>query len=167
MRGKAGAGCPSQHTPGITPAHAGKSEGGGRGYLVREDHPRACGEKKKNLKIWANCEGSPPRMRGKGHLGAAACARAGITPAHAGKSPPDSCLAWCAGDHPRACGEKTFHRFFLPFAEGSPPRMRGKAISNSHRMAHIRITPAHAGKSTKLTCNLERTKDHPRACGEK
>ena len=50
---------------------------------------------------------------------------------------------------------------------GSPPRMRGKVKQWPIRAAMTRITPAHAGKSSQSPCCCSRTRDHPRACGEK
>ena len=52
-------------------------------------------------------------------------------------------------------------------AEGSPPRVRGKAEHTLIAFAFLRITPARAGKSccrNSLGCCRW---DHPRACGEK
>ena len=50
---------------GITPAYAGKSDGGRLSYLLVWDHPRVCGEKfRAYAMIWQEW-GSPPRMRGK------------------------------------------------------------------------------------------------------
>ena len=50
---------------------------------------------------------------------------------------------------------------------GSPPRMRGKAVSTFFDIGADRITPAHAGKSSSINWRDNRKEDHPRACGEK
>ena len=71
-----------------------------------EDHPRACGEKSFELLLIVHPLGSPPRMRGKAPNPLVEFARAGITPAHAGKSKRATIKYTKAKDHPRACGEK-------------------------------------------------------------
>ena len=87
MRGK-GSGLPFGRAPdGITPAYAGKSSPGSAAGCHARDHPRICGEKGCTLDACADGLGSPPHMRGKGHL---------------------FCACLCKGwDHPRICGEKT------------------------------------------------------------
>ena len=70
----------------ITPAYAGKSLNAPLGQGVLQDHPRLCGEKCRQLDLWGMPEGSPPPMRGKGHLSSLRLLVAGITPAYAGKS---------------------------------------------------------------------------------
>ena len=50
---------------------------------------------------------------------------------------------------------------------GSPPPMRGKAgVVHVHKH-FIRITPAYAGKSSRIPRLHLRERDHPRLCGEK
>ena len=51
-----------------------------------EDHPRLCGEKTETTLSAQTALGSPPPMRGKGHLQLMNPQPAGITPAYAGKS---------------------------------------------------------------------------------
>ena len=71
-----------------------------------------------------------------------------------------------AGDHPRVCGEQ------MPICSrprktaGSPPRVRGTATSYCLYLHSNRITPACAGNSQTLYCQLEPAADHPRVCGE-
>ena len=45
--------------------------------------------------------------------------------------------------------------------------MRGKVHSQLNGLFKIRITPAHAGKSTVLAVLTGEYQDHPRTCGEK
>ena len=71
---------------GITPAYAGKSPRW-RGTSCRGwDHPRVCGEKNDLPAVHDRSLGSPPRVRGKGHLTLAVSHMHRITPAYAGKS---------------------------------------------------------------------------------
>ena len=71
---------------GITPAHAGRSRHSIFGRIRHRDHPRACGEKKKDFRAEHPEYGSPPRMRGEGADYLFQLAGMGITPAHAGRS---------------------------------------------------------------------------------
>ena len=68
--------------------------------------PRVCGEKV----VYSVCKeiapGSPPRVRGKGHLTLAVSHMHRINPAYAGKRRSDSQADRWRWDHPRVCGEK-------------------------------------------------------------
>ena len=110
---------------------------------------------------------SPPRMRGKVHPAHHAEQGDGITPAYAGKSRCNlpSTAPW--KDHPRVCGEKA-RSICRPLCKmGSPPRMRGKVSVHSAFSPFVRITPACAGKSRRLSHCRSQFWDHPRVCGEK
>ena len=106
-------------------------------------------------------------MRGKGYCrcGIRGCNR--ITPACAGKRPSILVVLRHEGDHPRVCGEKTREVGKAGSLEGSPPRMRGKAVSSGDKPSANRITPAHAGKRGCCPRPALQRWDHPRACGEK
>ena len=106
-------------------------------------------------------------MRGKDAGTARAHTVRRITPAYAGKRlllPPACFLGW---DHPRLCGEKLIPIEFGGIKTGSPPPMRGKAALAYAEAFLLRITPAYAGKSSKITSIFFMIKDHPRLCGEK
>ena len=110
----------------ITPACAGKRAIQGARAAGTEDHPRVCGEKAV-LPMWTNTRlGSPPRVRGKAFSYSARSRAVGITPACAGKRPPDFPSRPPAGDHPRVCGEKLIDGISKFTEKGSPPRVRGK-----------------------------------------
>ena len=106
-----------------------------------------CGEKAPAQRTGAEIKGSPPRVRGKGHLGRAGRHDGGITPACAGKSGKAAELMDIREDHPRVCGEKLTALFWTGFVLG--------------------ITPACAGKSSCGLLGYSCRKDHPRVCGEK
>ena len=132
----------------ITPAHAGKSSSVFCLLFVIRDHPRTRGEK---LACCASCSsglGSPPHTRGKVFpiICTTCCAR--ITPAHAGKSSLHVDISKNIGDHPRTRGEKRLSKFLHLRHEGSPPHTRGKVGALVLELLGLRITPAHAGKST-------------------
>ena len=70
-------------------------------------------------------------------------------------------------DHPRVCGEKNTMRVWTITQSGSPPRMRGKGLSDDGHFVAYRITPAYAGKSFRFFILEGLKEDHPRICGEK
>ena len=147
VRGKANFPVSFRWAIGITPACAGKSF----------DNP----------KIDNSQLGSPPHMRGKARLRNFQKQLFGITPAHAGKS-----CRWRRGenrswDHPRMCGEKSVTYTLLERCGGSPPRMRGKVRRDLCSSHHLGITPAHAGKRSRVSSSPCPFMDHPRMCGEK
>ena len=105
-----------------------------------------CGEKGLTFHQMLRPTGSPPRVRGKvaDSRKTPNCPR--ITPACAGKSfftvqPPQT-----RQDHPRVCGEKALLGVVNVFAEGSPPRVRGKGRRAIRALSVRGITPACAGK---------------------
>ena len=152
---------------GITPAYAGKSGHAINPNVCGQDHPRVCGEKQE-LVICVNfLVGSPPRMRGKVVHFFGAHLPDGITPAYAGKSSQTAEHPSIMQDHPRVCGEKSSPTSSHRKGQGSPPRMRGKALAPAPTIDIIGITPAYAGKSRILSSFPTRFWDHPRVCGEK
>ena len=70
-------------------------------------------------------------------------------------------------DHPRTRGEKRSDNNQALQAGGSPPHTRGKDLLKEVKTIMSRITPAHAGKSTRLLKGLQPKWDHPRTRGEK
>ena len=152
---------------GITPAYAGKRQTSRRRSCNSWDHPRVCGEKSLNFKIWARRRGSPPRMRGKARVVNVFTELPRITPAYAGKSSHEMLEVVPHEDHPRVCGEKIVRFPVLSPVKGSPPRMRGKASFSGIFRPGVRITPAYAGKSHRSRKRHKQSQDHPRVCGEK
>ena len=106
-------------------------------------------------------------MRGKVLLARPILAPLRITPAYAGKSLARRCVVPRSRDHPRVCGEK-LPSVHIPVCRlGSPPRMRGKVFLGAVVGRAGGITPAYAGKSTRLLIQQLSLRDHPRVCGEK
>ena len=91
----------------ITPACAGKTYADELTILIREDHPRVCGENAHRSRAESWCAGSPPRVRGKPRRPARAGRSRGITPACAGKTDEKKSIGSACEDHPRVCGENT------------------------------------------------------------
>ena len=105
-------------------------------------------------------------MRGKPDL-IPDCSRASrITPADAGKTFQNCREGVNVQDHPRGCGENSIGKDTECYAQGSPPRMRGKHIKNAKKIKDARITPADAGKTQVILPSSVRKRDHPRGCGE-
>ncbi len=89
-------------------------------------------------------------------------------------------------DHPRVCGEQNFANDGRISLEGSPPRVRGTAISTAlasiragspprvrgtdtaviNGKTYERITPACAGNRAFSLSPTLAARDHPRVCGE-
>ena len=90
-----------------------------------------------------------------------------ITPAYAGKSDTNQITLTRGQDHPRVCGEKKRLACCAQQAEGSPPRMRGKATGPPRSSGPGGITPAYAGKRCVGLHGRITQGDHPRVCGEK
>ena len=105
-------------------------------------------------------------MRGKLSVYVFALDSIGITPADAGKTIVYAVNAAYTWDHPRGCGENRPHGKKVSLFAGSPPRMRGKLPLHNAIIAHFRITPADAGKTSMMSMQDRRKQDHPRGCGE-
>ena len=151
----------------ITPACAGKSSVFGLNTSIVGDHPRVCGEKVRSGHTHSGRGGSPPRVRGKVLPRGEKPLQKGITPACAGKRLRTSSRRRRLWDHPRVCGEKISVIGIVRDGQGSPPRVRGKAVGDRPTPLPRGITPACAGKRGSRFCCCHTTRDHPRVCGEK
>ena len=134
------------HSPGITPAHAGKSGSAAWHRWACRDHPRVCGEKPAAVHHSTLTRGSPPRVREKVDLGLVLFHLGRITPACAGKRSLNIPYRLPIRDHSRVCGEKITDETIRVVIQGSPPRMRGKVHFLKVRLNERGITPACAGK---------------------
>ena len=132
----------------ITPAHAGKRRWGCSLRRPPRDHPRTRGEKGLSGPNLPAGGGSPPHTRGKDFDAQIGRREEGSTPAHAGKRMIISWNGVYYKDHPRTRGEKVGASHPMRKAKGSPPHTRGKVAKMIDVEPLIRITPAHAGKSS-------------------
>ena len=64
------------------------------------------------------------------------------------------------------CGEQEIWACAVPGLTGSPPRVRGTALSHNSSLSDKRITPACAGNSVSGASAVVWLWDHPRVCGE-
>ena len=94
--------------------------------------------------------GSPPRVRGKVSERGSYFMMTRITPACAGKRSGQSGKIFACEDHPRVCGEKNDSFSAGGTIAGSPPRVRGKVSHSFLVSLSLRITPACAGKRSRV-----------------
>ena len=167
VRGEVAQSSSSRSTFRITPACAGRRHGIFFRHPYAWDHPRVCGEKVAPFASVAVAGGSPPRVRGEVLYEFVVATLHGITPACAGRSVADVQRLERAQDHPRVCGEKSRSLYGLSWKRGSPPRVRGEASASLALLAALGITPACAGRSSRIGRIWEMIRDHPRVCGEK
>ena len=166
MRGTAAHRPLPQAQRGITPACAGNRLYSADSKAVFKDHPRVCGEQRGLTYDEAAEVGSPPRVRGTDPVGVANSMGMGITPACAGNRCHPAASPCETGDHPRVCGEQHVIATLIDDVLGSPPRVRGTALSPPLPASRIGITPACAG-NRRASWVLDRVDgDHPRVCGE-
>ena len=125
------------------------------------------GEKAGVVSSGATTTGSPPRRRGKVSMSRHCRPPPRITPAWAGKRWEQRYQTFSPEDHPRVGGEKRMPCFSGRCCGGSPPRGRGKGMTSWGGVLKDRITPAWAGKSSRLALPHGLPPDHPRVGGEK
>ena len=130
-RGKRTRGNAPGSSPGLIPAHAGKTGGPAESGYAPRAHPRSRGENLLLVLPSGAVQGSSPLTRGKQPHGDSAADRLGLIPAHAGKT---SCvIVWRrrVGAHPRSRGENLIWRRPDATAGGSSPLTRGKRAAVS------------------------------------
>ena len=89
-----------------------------------------------------------------------------ITPACAGKTTAFSLQPETTEDHPRLRGENVFFTCSVSKMGGSPPLARGKLFTSQPTPPYDGITPACAGKTSRLPVLSRHVEDHPRLRGE-
>ena len=151
---------------GLIPAHAGKTSPHDAAAPQARAHPRSRGENIIQTMTRAWLMGSSPLTRGKPGPPGRKRRRAGLIPAHAGKTgckPARAARPWA---HPRSRGENEFLRRLNGRDMGSSPLTRGKPGSQHLRSRRPRLIPAHAGKTTNPTIEEIAAWAHPRSRGE-
>ena len=89
-----------------------------------------------------------------------------ITPARAGKTPPQIGHYPLWGDHPRSCGKDRLRVYSTSAIRGSPPLVRERPRVSLRHRAKRGITPARAGKTILPIYTRSKIQDHPRSCGK-
>ena len=165
-RGKPGRVGAKQSSPGLIPAHAGKTRTRSASARPSPAHPRSRGENGWPARNILPDTGSSPLTRGKRELKGQAFTDTGLIPAHAGKTSRSPSPRPLAEAHPRSRGENHLSASALSSAKGSSPLTRGKLMLTLCTSIGTRLIPAHAGKTftTRFAPSLARA--HPRSRGE-
>ena len=151
---------------GLIPARAGKTTNARMTRASPRAHPRAGGENPPSASAKVTTSGSSPRGRGKRFAASVRNRPAGLIPARAGKTWDNISSAVSSAAHPRAGGENRRPRGPRGGDRGSSPRGRGKPILRLELREPNRLIPARAGKTHESSCQIVRSKAHPRAGGE-
>ena len=165
-RGKRLAVVAARRCDGLIPAHAGKTEDERAGRGATGAHPRSRGENAVIDTLIADREGSSPLTRGKQRRVDASRARAGLIPAHAGKTPLRNKACAGEGAHPRSRGENVVTCCHAAAGAGSSPLTRGKHLPCLGTSGRSGLIPAHAGKTPRARSTNHRHEAHPRSRGE-
>ena len=151
---------------GITPARAGKTTL----FLIQDamhrDHPRSCGKDLPRLISALFNTGSPPLVRERPHCERLVTRNAGITPARAGKTDIMDKHRLIDEDYPRSCGKDSLISHSIRRSLGLPPLVRERPFFFAIFLYNRRITPARAGKTTRLKATRIAKQDYPRSCGK-
>ena len=149
MRGTPSPAVCGRSRSGIIPAYAGNTAASPSAGQIGRDHPRVCGEHRREPAPLPLPVGSSPRMRGTRFLEIIFVKLVGIIPAYAGNTRIAVPSRHCRWDHPRVCGEHLSTVLIYVITKGSSPRMRGTLCLPSV-----------------LSEAMSRPRDHPRVCGE-
>ena len=110
--------------------------------------------------------GSSPLTRGKHLNPRRAQAKAGLIPAHAGKTPSREPHHADTRAHPRSRGENHTPRNLIEIPGGSSPLTRGKRLDARPHAVDEGLIPAHAGKTGRTSAPARPSPAHPRSRGE-
>ena len=110
--------------------------------------------------------GSSPLTRGKLTTASDRPSRAGLIPAHAGKTTAVRQCLQNAGAHPRSRGENPELAQPSTASAGSSPLTRGKRVAASAACVSDGLIPAHAGKTREHVGLGGHGGAHPRSRGE-
>ena len=165
-RGKHRAGLGLLDSAGLIPAHAGKTSGRGPPRPRVPAHPRSRGENNVVVRVAHNAQGSSPLTRGKPCGRASHLGKAGLIPAHAGKTVGSFAVTPDERAHPRSRGENIKQARNIPGFHGSSPLTRGKLGSPSLSCRGLGLIPAHAGKTGLAGWQPRGARAHPRSRGE-
>ena len=137
----------SRSTPGLIPAHAGKTSRSSPSSQASRAHPRSRGENAASTAARKVSLGSSPLTRGKPRIGHDGRNLEGLIPAHAGKTAKQAFEVEADGAHPRSRGENDRALSGKWQVKGSSPLTRGKL--QHRRVGHNGggLIPAHAGKT--------------------
>ena len=150
----------------LIPAHAGKTRRLPSTSSVPSAHPRSRGENRDIFKFYEKPPGSSPLTRGKRRRPRHRARPRGLIPAHAGKTSLPFGAKMKGTAHPRSRGENLRPAKSPTASAGSSPLTRGKRPHERNTEVHIRLIPAHAGKTESGGKVWNRATAHPRSRGE-
>ena len=133
---------------GLIPAHAGKTPTPRSARSSATAHPRSRGENGPLPADGMELDGSSPLTRGKPPSLLIRAFRAGLIPAHAGKTTRRSAAVMRRPAHPRSRGENRGMRPSGHSSGGSSPLTRGKPPAGPRPWRRPGLIPAHAGKTS-------------------
>ncbi len=119
----------------------------GTPWHADEDHPHACGDKKRLGGYAIGESGSSPRVWGQVSDIIVSLRTSRIIPTRVGTSKMTKKEEWEAKDHPHACGDKTPYRISAYIRKGSSPRVWGQEVSSETDTMTARIIPTRVGTS--------------------
>ena len=151
---------------GLIPAHAGKTRGRPGRSFRRPAHPRSRGENSMVAGAARAAAGSSPLTRGKRRRPTQQPRLAGLIPAHAGKTQFGVPSRRDVRAHPRSRGENRAPTWPRRRRKGSSPLTRGKRTTLNADRSHVRLIPAHAGKTPIAHVWRGVRRAHPRSRGE-
>ena len=134
-------------SPGLIPAHAGKTRNFNAAQILHGAHPRSRGENSNPAGKVNDCPGSSPLTRGKRSEAILGQIAERLIPAHAGKTPSMVASIVSRRAHPRSRGENAVDGGIHRVAAGSSPLTRGKRLSAFIGSDTLGLIPAHAGKT--------------------
>ena len=111
-------------------------------------------------------EGSSPLTRGKPMNNTELIVGARLIPAHAGKTHCATLYVIHVWAHPRSRGENGHTQSYDKILTGSSPLTRGKLAGDVVLTVHLRLIPAHAGKTLAGPPRRQGREAHPRSRGE-
>ena len=150
----------------LIPAHAGKTAISSLYSAGLAAHPRSRGENSGGEGGHSIGFGSSPLTRGKPSIVRNPACRAGLIPAHAGKTPAPQADGNQEQAHPRSRGENRAGARNPVMETGSSPLTRGKQGGYRVNGRGLRLIPAHAGKTCATSTGNSHAPAHPRSRGE-
>ena len=128
-------------------------------FLLTEDHPHACGDKRNIIAYYEKRRGSSPRVWGQAEKTQENILLHWIIPTRVGTSFLIKANRKYLQDHPHACGDK----YYVPF-QG----MVNIALAWTGCIAiYYGIIPTRVGTRNADIYILTACQDHPHACGDK
>ena len=165
-RGKHERGPYQVRSPGLIPAHAGKTATGSAAPSTPRAHPHSRAEKQAARVAPCGRLGSSPLTRGKLPGVGIPERRLRLIPTHAGKTTGRLQRRPGSRAHPRSRGENDEGYCWHNQKTGSSPLTRGKQSRGARSPARAGLIPAHAGKTERLAPEHPCEGAHPRSRGE-